>query len=222
MPRKEREKWERKEIGKNAFLSFPVPQFFDDLFSRFQRKSLQTGEKRGGTAKKGRKDVERQRTAIPCRSKLLNLARFHLLCCSKPIFAPIPTLVLPLSKPVLDPFPNLVLPLSKPILVPFLYYLAIISRCMPIAAQPLDHVGSSPVRRLVGGLYSWRGDVRDQFVQYVYSDAWEQVERCCQEGEGVGCAHCQEEEKTQRAGRWGRRGGEGETQSHPPAVPKQS
>ena len=53
----------------------------------------------------------------------------------------------------------------------------------------------------VGGLYSWRGDARDQFAQYVCSHAWEQAKRRHQEGEGAGCALCQEEEKTQRPGR---------------------
>ena len=85
-------------------------------------------------AKKGWKDVERRRTAIPRHSKLSNLARFHFLCHLKPVFAPVPTPILPLSKPVLDPFPNPFLPLSTPVLALFLYCLAIISRCVPVAA----------------------------------------------------------------------------------------
>ena len=113
--------------------------------------------------------MERRRTAVPRRSKLSNLARFRFLCHLKPIFAPVPTHFLPRSKPVLDPVPNLFLPLSTPILVPFLYCLAIISRCMPVAAQLLDHVGPSPVRGPMGGLYSWQGDARDQFALYVCS-----------------------------------------------------
>ena len=55
VPGKKREKiGNGKEIGKNAFLSFPVPPFSDDLFSRFWPKSSKIGEKRGGTAKNGR------------------------------------------------------------------------------------------------------------------------------------------------------------------------
>ena len=98
---------------------------------------------------------------------------------SNPAFTPF--------QPVLDPFPNPFLPLSTPVLAPFLYCLAIISGCALVAAQPLDHVGSSPVCRPVGGLYSWREDARDQFALYVCSHAWEQAEQRHQEGEGAGC-----------------------------------
>ena len=152
--------------------------------------------------------MERQRTAVPRRSKLLNLARSLFLYRLNPVFALVPTPFLPLSKPILDPFLNPFLPLSTPALVPFLYCLTIISRCTLVAAQLLDHVGSPPVRRLVGGLDSWRGDARDQFARYVCSHTWEQAERRRQKGEGVGCAHCKEEEKTQRAGRQGGGGAE--------------
>ena len=154
-----------KETGKNAFFSFPVPPFSDDLVSRFLAKIVKNGVKKGvEQRKKGRKDVERRRTAVPRRSKLSNLARFHFLYRLKPVFAPVPTLFLPLSKPVLDPVPNRFLPLSTPVLAPFFYCLAIISRCAPVAAQPLDHIGSPPVRGPVGGLYSWQGDARDYFA----------------------------------------------------------
>ena len=58
------------------------------------------------------------------------------------------------------PFPNPFLHLSNP--VPRLSCTAfVISRYVPLAAQPLDHVRPSPLRGLVGGLYSWRGDARD-------------------------------------------------------------
>ena len=143
-----------KKTGTGKKLVFPV-------FGENRQKRVKKGVER---RKKGWKDVERRRTAVPRRSKLSNLARFRFLCRLKPVFAPVPTPFLPLSKPVLDPFPNPFLPLSTPVLVPFLYCLAIISRCAPVAAQPLDHVGSSPVRGPVGGLYSWRGDARDQFA----------------------------------------------------------
>ena len=35
-----------KEMGKNVLLSFPVPPFFGNLFSRFWPKSSKKGEKR--------------------------------------------------------------------------------------------------------------------------------------------------------------------------------
>ena len=101
------------------------------------------------------------------RSTLFQIVEFGEIPFFMPFktsFYPVPTRFLPRSKPVLDPVPNPFLPLSTPVLVPFLYCLAIKSRCMPVAAQPLDHVGSSPVRGPVGGLYSWRGDARDQFA----------------------------------------------------------
>ena len=51
VPGKERKKnGNGKEIGKNAFLSFPVPPFFDDLFPIFGENRPKKGEKRGGTA----------------------------------------------------------------------------------------------------------------------------------------------------------------------------
>ena len=60
---------------------------------------------------------------------------------------------------------------------------------MPLAAQRLDHVGPSPVCRLVGGLYARQGDARDQVARYVYSLAWEQAKRRYQEGDGTSAPH---------------------------------
>ena len=146
-----------KKLERTLFFPFRFLHFLRSFFSRFWRKSLKTGEKRLERPKKGWKDMERRRTAVPRRSKLSNLTKFHFLCRLKPVFASVPTLFLPRSKTRSSP-------LSKPVFSPFLYCLAIISRCAPVAAQPLDHVGSSPVRGPVGGLYSWRGDARDQFA----------------------------------------------------------
>ena len=61
---------------------------------------------------------------------------------------------------------------------PFLYCSSIISRYVPLVAQPLDHLGPSLVYGLVGGLYSWLGDARGQFAQYFFSLVWGQVKRC--------------------------------------------
>ena len=161
VPGKEREKTGMgKKLDRTLFFPFPFLYSLTTFFSRFCRKSSKTGEKRAGTVKKR---LERCGTAKNGRStpfKMSNLARFSFLCLLRPVFAPVPTRFLPRFKPVL---------------VPFLYYLAIISRCALVAAQPLDHVGSSPVRGPVGGLYSWRGDARDRFARYVCSHAWEQA-----------------------------------------------
>ena len=133
--------------GKKRVLSFPVPPF---LGTRFFPVSGQNHEKRvkkeAERPKNGWKDVERQRTAVLCRSRFSYLARFHFLYRLKPVFAPVPTRFLPRFYPFLFPF----LPLPFPVLVSFLYYLAMISRCPPVAAQPLDHVGPSLVRGTSG------------------------------------------------------------------------
>ena len=148
VPGKEREKTGMaKKLERMLFFPFPFLYFLTAFFSRFWRKSSKTGEKRARTAKKGWKDVERRRTAVPRHSKLFESGEI-------PFFMLFKTSFCPRSKPVLHPVPNPFLPLSTPILVPFLYCLAIISRCPVVAAQPLDHVGSSPVRGPVGGLYS--------------------------------------------------------------------
>ena len=134
-----------KKLERTLFFPFPFLHFLTIFFPVF-------GKNRQKRVKKGWNGGERPFHAIP------NFRIWRdsiLLCHLKPVFAPVPTLFLPLSKPVLDPFPNPFLPLSTPILAPFLYCLAIISRSAPVTAQPLDHVGSSPVRGPVGGLYSW-------------------------------------------------------------------
>ena len=129
-------KWERERNGKgmHSFLSrssiFGHP-FFPVSSQNHEKRVKKEAER----PKNGRKDVERRRTAVLCRSRFSNLARFRFLYRLKPIFAPVPT-----------PF----LPLYFPVLVPFLYYLAIISRCTPVAAQPLDHVRPSLVRGTSG------------------------------------------------------------------------
>ena len=164
-PGKEREKpGTGKTLERTLFFPFPFLHFLTTFFplsGENRQKWVKKGVER---QKKGWRDVERQRTAIPRRSKLSNMAIFRFLYRLKPVFPPIPT-----------PF----LPLSTPVLVFFLYCLAIISRCAPVAAQPLDHVGSPPVRRPMGGLYSWRGGARDEFARYVCSHTWEQAERLC-------------------------------------------
>ena len=150
VPGKEREKRERERNWKGTRSFLSRSSVFDDLFPRFWRKSSRTGEKRAGTAKKM---VERCGTAKNSRSTPFQIVEFGeipFFCRLKPVFAPVPTHYLPRSKPVLDPIPNPFLPFSTPILVPFLYYLAIISRCAPVAAQPLDHVGPSLVRGISG------------------------------------------------------------------------
>ena len=73
------------------------------------------------------------------------------------VFLPFKTSFCPRSNPFFFPFqpvfypvPNPFLSLSTPVFFPFLYCLAIISRCAPVAAQPLDHVGPSLVRGTSG------------------------------------------------------------------------
>ena len=129
-----------KKLEKTLFFPFPFLHFLTTFFPVFGENRQKRVKKRVERRKKGWKDVEQRRTAIPRHSKFSNLGRFRFLCRLKPLFAPVPT-----------PF----LPLSKPVPAPFLYCLAIISRCAQVAAQPLDHVGSSPVRGAMGGLYSW-------------------------------------------------------------------
>ena len=136
-----------KKLERTLFFPFPFLYFLTTFFPVFGENRQKRVKKGLERQKKGWKDVERRRTAVPRRSKLSNLARFRFLCRLKLVFAPFQ----PVFYPVPNPFvPNPFLPLSTPILVPFLYCLAIISRCAPVAAQPLDHVGSSPVLRTSG------------------------------------------------------------------------
>ena len=100
--------WERN--CKECFSFLSCSSIFLTTFFLFLAKIVKTGQKRAGTTKKGWKDVELRRTAVPRRSKLLNLARFRFICCLKPVFGPVPALFLPLSKAVLDPVPNPFLP----------------------------------------------------------------------------------------------------------------
>ena len=133
-------KWERERNGKGtrSFLSrssiFRHP-FFPVSGQNHERRR----KKEAKRPKNGCKDVERPRTAVLRRSRFSNLARFRFLYRLKPVFAPVPTRFLPCSNPVFYPF-----------LFLFLCCLAIISRCAPIAAQPLDHVGPSLVRGTSG------------------------------------------------------------------------
>ena len=165
MPGKEREKTGTgKKLERTFFSPFLFLYFLTTFFSHFWRKSSKTGEKRGGRLKKR---LERCGTTKNGRStpfQIVESGEIPFFMPFKTRFCPVPTPFLPLSKPLLDPFLNPLLPLSKLVLVHFLYCLAIIFRCTPVAAQPLDHVGSSPVCGPMGGLYSWRGDARDQFV----------------------------------------------------------
>ena len=136
VPGKEREKMGTgKKRERNAFFSFPFLHFWAPVFFPV---SGQNHEKRvkneAERPKNSRKDVEREERpfhAVPnCR-----IWRDSIFC--------------PL-KPVSDPVPTRFLPRFFPVLVPFLYCLAITSRCAPVAAQPLDHVGPSLVRRTSG------------------------------------------------------------------------
>ena len=143
---KEREKTGTgKKLERNAFFPFPFLHFLTTFFSRFWRKSSRTGEKRAGTAKKNGGKMwngeERPFHAIPnCRIWRDSVFFPFKTSFFQPVFSP----------PPFYPVPNPFLPLSTPVLVPFLYCLAIISRCAPVAAQPLDHVGPSLVRRTSG------------------------------------------------------------------------
>ena len=148
---KEREKTGTgKKLERNAFFPFPFLHFLTTFFSRFWRKSSRTGEKRAGTAKK---TVERCGTAKNGRSTPFQIVEFGEI----PFFLPFKTSFCPRSNPFFFPFqpvfypvPNPFLSLSTPVFFPFLYCLAIISRCAPVAAQPLDHVGPSLVRGTSG------------------------------------------------------------------------
>ena len=112
-----------KKIGKERVLSFPVPPF---LGTRSFPVSGQNYEKRvkkeAERPKNGWKDVEQQRTAVLCRFRFSNLARFRFLYRLKPVFAPIPTRFLSRSNPVFTPFFPF-LPLSFPVLVLLSYHI---------------------------------------------------------------------------------------------------
>ena len=77
-------------MGKNAFLSFPVPPNFDTLFPVFVQ-DHEKPVKKGQNGAKGREDLERGHGAVLALSRPSNLARFRFLCGSKPIFAPFQT-----------------------------------------------------------------------------------------------------------------------------------
>ena len=75
-------------MGKERVLSFPVQgnsgtRFFP-VYGRFLSN---TGEKRGKTAKKGLKDLERGPRAILPRSRFSNIPRFRFDSRLKPVFA---------------------------------------------------------------------------------------------------------------------------------------
>ena len=144
VPGKERLKRGTGKKGeRNVFFPFPFLHFWAHFFSRFWPKSQKTGEKRGGTAKKR---LERCRTAKNGRSLPFQILEFGEI----PFFTPFKTHFCPRSNPFFYPIPTPFLPLSFPVLVPFLYCLAIISRCVPVVNQPLDHVGPSLVRGTSG------------------------------------------------------------------------
>ena len=151
VPGKEREKTGTgKKRERNAFFPFPFLHFWAPVFFPFLAKIMKNGWKtrRNGqkTAGKMWNGQERPFHAVPnCRiwrdSVFLPFkTRFGPR--SNPFFTPFQ----PVFYPVFFPF----LPLSFPVLVPFLYCLAIISRCAPVATQPLDHVGPSLVRGTSG------------------------------------------------------------------------
>ena len=194
-----------KKLERTLFFPFPFLYFLTTFFPVFgenRQKRVKKGLERRKKAGKMWNGEERPFHAVPnCRiwrDSVFYAVKNQFLTPFQPVFYPVP-----------NPF----LPLSTPVLAPFLYCLAIISRCVLVAAQPLDHVGSSPVHGPMEVLYSWRGDAKDQFARYVCSHAWEQAKRRHQEGEGAGCALCQEEERLNAPDDRGGRGGEGETQS---------
>ena len=118
-----------KETGKERVLSFPVPPFLGTrFFPVFGQNHEKQVKKKAERPKNGWKDVERGRTAVlRCSNSRIwrdPIFLYHL----KPVSALVPM-----------PF----LPLSFPVLIPFLYRFAIIPRCTPVAAQPLDHIGPS-------------------------------------------------------------------------------
>ena len=124
-----------KKRERNAFFPFLFLHFWATFFPVFRQNHEKWAKKEAERPKNGRKDVKQRRTTVLHHSKFSNLARFRFLYHLKPVFAPVPM-----------PF----LPLSFPVLVPFLYCLAIISRCTPVVAQPLDHVGPSLVHGTSG------------------------------------------------------------------------
>ena len=140
MPGKELEKTGTgKKRERNAFFPFPFLHFWAPVFFPFLAKIMKTGEKRGGTAKKRQ---ERCGTAKNGRSTPFQIVEFDEI----PFFLPLKTYFGPRSNPFFTPFFSR----SCPFLFPFLYSLAIISRCVLVAAQPLDHVGPSLVRGTSG------------------------------------------------------------------------
>ena len=56
----------------------------------------------------------------------------------------------------------------------------------------------------VGGLYSWRGDAKDQFVRCVCSRMWEQAERCCKKARAQAAPITKKERRlNMQDDRWG-------------------
>ena len=105
VPGKEREKTGTgKKLERTLFFPFPFLYFLTTFFPVFGENRQKCVKKGLEGRKKGWKDVERRRTAVPRRSKLSNMARFHFLCRLKSVFAPVPTRFLPRSKPVFAPF----------------------------------------------------------------------------------------------------------------------
>ena len=130
---KQRER-ERNGKGTRSFLSrssiFGNPVF--PVSGQNHEKRVKNEAER---PKDGRKDVEQQKNG---RSTLFQIVEFGEI----PFFCRL--------KPVSNPVPTHFLPRFFPVLAPFLYYSAITSRCVPVAAQPLDHVGPSLVRGTSG------------------------------------------------------------------------
>ena len=94
-------------MGKNAFLSFPVPPFFSTFFLVFGQSHKKRVKKEVERQKNGWEDVERSRRVVLPLSKLSNLARFRFFYYLKAVLDPVPMPFLPHSKPNF--------PLSKPI-----------------------------------------------------------------------------------------------------------
>ena len=152
-PRKERKKREWERNGKERFSLFSHSSIFGTLFPFFGRNREKRVKKGAKRWKNGWKDVERGCGAVLALFRFLNLVRFRFLYRLKPIFNPVPISFLPSSNPVFAPFQTRSWP--------FLYYSSIISRYVPLAAQPLDHIGPLPVCGPLGGWYSWQRDSRD-------------------------------------------------------------
>ena len=160
--------------------------------------------------------MERRRTAVLRRSKFSNLARFHFLYRLK-------SHLYPRSNPVFYPVPMHVLALSFPILVPFLYCLAIISRCAPVAAQPLDHVGPSLAPRDQGevcihGKETLGTSLRNMFAPVRGSKGSGSVRKAM----ALGAPHAKKKRRLNGPDEKRGRGGGGDTQSQAPAVARRS